>query len=181
MAEPNVTSDEQLLEQARKGDAEAFETLYRRHRDWVYRLAWRFTGNEADALDILQETFAYLLRKLPGLHLTAAMTTFLYPVVKHLSLNLRRKRASGEVDEEALAAIPAPPDQESSRAELASALTTLPTDQREVVLMRFVDDMSLEEIAQALKTPLSTIKSRLYRALEALRDDPRTRDYFFSS
>ena len=90
-----MTSDEELLEQAKKGDAEAFETLYRRHRDWVYRLAWRFTGNEADALDVLQETFAYLLRKLPGLRLTAAMTTFLYPVVKHLSLNLRRKRTPG--------------------------------------------------------------------------------------
>jgi len=173
-----VSSDEELLEQAGRGDAEAFETLYRRHRDWVYRLAWRFTGNEPDALDVLQETFAYLLRKLPGLHLTAAMTTFLYPVVKHLSLNLRRKRTPVTADEDLLAALPAPTSEESSRAELAAALATLPVDQREVVLMRFVDDMSLEAIAQALNTPLNTIKSRLYRALETLRDDPRMRDYF---
>ena len=47
--------------------------------------------------------------------------------------------------------------------------------------MRFVDDMSLEEIAHALETPLNTIKSRLYRALDTLRDDPRTRDYFLGS
>jgi RNA polymerase sigma-70 factor (ECF subfamily) len=176
-----VNSDEELLEQAKRGSVEAFETLYRRHRDWVYRLAWRFTANEADALDVLQETFAYLLRKLPGLRLTAAMTTFLYPVVKHLSLNLRRKRTPDTADDEVLAAIPAPTDQETSRSELAAALATLPADQREVVLMRFLDDMSLEEIAQALNTPLNTIKSRLYRALDALRDDPRTRDYFFGS
>lgn len=178
VAETHVHSDEELLEQARKGGVEAFETLYRRHRDWVYRLAWRFTGNEADALDVLQETFAYLLRKLPGLRLTAALTTFLYPVVKHLSLNLRRKRKPDTADEEILAAIPAPVEEETSRSELAAALATLPVDQREIVLMRFLDDMSLEEIAQALKTPLNTIKSRLYRALAALHDDPRTREYF---
>ena len=179
-----MISDEELLERAKKGDAEAFETLYRRHRDWVYRLAWRFTGNEADALDVLQETFAYLLRKLPGLRLTAAMTTFLYPVVKHLSLNLRRNRtgASHPSETQDLAVSPDPGRQPKPRAaELAAALATLPADQREVVLMRFVDDMSLEEIAQALETPLNTIKSRLYRALETLRNDPRTRDYFFGS
>jgi RNA polymerase sigma-70 factor, ECF subfamily len=176
-----VSSDEELLPQAKKGSGEAFETLYRRHRDWVYRLAWRFTANEADALDVLQETFAYLLRKLPGLRLTAAMTTFLYPVVKHLSLNLRRKRTADAADEEILAAIPAPADEGTSRSELAAALATLPANQREIVLMRFLDDMSLEEIAQALNTHLNTVKSRLYRALDVLRDDPRTREYFFSS
>lgn len=176
-----MSSDEELLELAQRGGVEAFETLYRRHRDWIYRLAWRFTGNEADALDVLQETFAYLLRKLPGLRLTAAMTTFLYPVVKHLSLNLRRKRTPDAADDEILAAIPAPADQETSRSELAAALSTLPADQREIVLMRFLDDMSLEEIAQALETPLNTIKSRLYRALAILRDDPRTRNYFLGS
>lgn len=175
-----MRSDEELLEQARRGEAEAFETLYRRHRDWVYRLAWRFNASEPDALDVLQETFAYVLRKLPTLRLTAAMTTFLYPVVKHISLNLRRKRIPGQADEELLAAIPAPAGKETSRAELAAALATLPAEQREVILMRFVDDMSLEEIAQALKTSPNTIKSRLYRALEALREDPRARDYFLS-
>ncbi|MEN6423814.1 MAG: RNA polymerase sigma factor [Phycisphaerales bacterium] len=173
-----MRSDDELLELAKKGDVEAFESLYRRHRDWVYRLAWRFTGNEADALDVLQETFAYVLRKLPGLRLTAAMTTFLYPVVKHLSLNVRRRRTYSTADDDFLAAIPAPATDEPSRTDLASALTTLAPDQREVVLMRFVDDMSLEEIAQALKTPLNTIKSRLYRALDTLRQDPRTREYF---
>ena len=174
-----MRSDKELVERVNEGDAEAFEALYRRHRDWVYRLAWRFTNNHADALDVLQETFTYLLRKLPHLRLTASMTTFLYPVVKHLSLNLRRRRAGSAIDEEALLAIPDPDPAtaEASRAELAAVLAALPSDQREVVLMRFVDDMSLDEIAQALKTPLNTIKSRLYRALDSLSRDSRTRDY----
>ena len=173
-----MRSDKELLERANEGDAEAFEALYRRHRDWVYRLAWRFTNNHADALDVLQETFTYLLRKLPHLRLTASMTTFLYPVVKHLSLNLRRRRGGSAIDEETLLAIPDPAPAQTSRGELAAVLAALPPDQREVVLMRFVDDMSLDEIAQALKTPLNTIKSRLYRALDTLRNDPGTRGYF---
>ena len=173
-----MRSDKELVERANEGDAEAFEALYRRHRDWVYRLAWRFTNNHADALDVLQEAFTYLLRKLPHLRLTASMTTFLYPVVKHLSLNLRRRRAGSAIDEETLLATPDPAPTPTSRDELAAALAGLPTDQREVVLMRFVDDMSLDEIAEALKTPLNTAKSRLYRALDTLRNDPGARGYF---
>ena len=169
--------DDQLLERAAAGDPDAFEALYRRHRDGVHRLAWRFTGNQQDALDVLQETFVYLLKKLPALRLTASMTTFLYPVVKHLSLNLRRRRRPG-ADEEILLALPDPAAPPAPRAELAAALAVLSEQQREVVLMRFVDDMSLDEIAQALDVPTGTIKSRLHRALETLRHDPRTRDYF---
>lgn len=169
--------DEELLQRANGGDPDAFEVLYRRYREWVHRLAWRCTGNEQDALDVLQETFIYLLKKLPGLQLTASMTTFLYPVVKHLSLNLRR-RHSPETDEEILLTVPAPAEPSAPRAELAAVLAALSQEQREVVLMRFLDDMSLDEIAVALGVPTGTIKSRLHRALEILRDDPRSRDYF---
>jgi RNA polymerase sigma-70 factor (ECF subfamily) len=172
-----VIPDEELLRRANGGDVEAFEALYCRYRDWVYRLAWRCTGNQPDALDVLQETFLYLLRKLPGLRLTASMTTFLYPVVKHLSLNLRRRR-SAQADEDVLFALPDPAAAPASRAELAAVLTGLPPEQREVVLLRFVDDLALDEIAQALDVPPGTVKSRLHRALETLRHDPRTRDYF---
>jgi RNA polymerase sigma-70 factor (ECF subfamily) len=177
-AEPAVISDDELIEQADKGNLEAFEALYHRHRDWVYRLAWRFTGNQADALDVLQETFLYLLGKFPGLRLTASLTTFLYPVVKHLSLNVRRRRSGGQIDEDFLFSLPDPAGPQTSRTELTAALATLPVEQREVILMRFLDDMNLAEIAQALQVPTGTVKSRLHRALDALRHDPRTRDYF---
>jgi len=173
-----VRADEELAERANQGDAEAFETLYDRYRDWVHRLAWRFTGNQADALDVVQETFTYLLKKFPGFRLTASMTTFLYPVVRHLSLNLRRRRSGAQADEQLLTTIPDPTTPTTPRTELAAALAALPHDQREVVLMRFVDDMSLDEIAQALSVPTGTIKSRLHRALETLRTDPHARDYF---
>jgi RNA polymerase sigma-70 factor (ECF subfamily) len=172
-----VQRDEELIERVNGGDAEAFEVLYHRYRDWVHRLAWRFTGNQADALDVLQETFIYLLRKSPDLRLTASMTTFLYPVVKHLSMNTRRKRPAS-ADEETLAAIPAPAAPGTPRAELAAALGALSDEHREVVMMRFIDAMSLDEIAVALSIPPGTVKSRLHRALETLRNDPGTREYF---
>ena len=175
-----MESDQELIELANRGDSEAFGTLYHRYRDWVYRLAWRFTGNSQDALDVLQETFTYLLGKFPGFELTAAMTTFLYPVVKHLSFAIRRKNRRFASDDEALGELAAPAAQEaeSSRLELVAALGVLPEAQREVLLMRFVDGMSLQEIADALDIPLGTVKSRLHHALRALRDDRRTRDYF---
>lgn len=173
-----VEPDEELVELVNKGDPDAFVTLYYRYRDWVYRLAWRFTGNHQDALDVLQETFTYLLKKFPGFHLTASMTTFLYPVVKHIGLNVRRHRDPDRSCEAALQEMAEPARPQTCRAELAAALATLPQQQREVVLMRFVDDMTLQEIAAALNVPLSTAKSRLYNALRTLRNDPRTKDYF---
>jgi DNA-directed RNA polymerase specialized sigma24 family protein len=86
-------TDAELVAAINAGDTAAFDALYYRHRDWVVRLAARWTGNDADALDVLQETFAYVVGKFPHLHLTAAMTTFLYPVVCNLSIAARKKRA----------------------------------------------------------------------------------------
>lgn len=175
-----MESDQQLIKLINKGDLDAFETLYYRYRDWVYNLAWRFTGNRDQALDVLQETFTYLLKKFPGFELTAGMTTFLYPVVKHISLTTIAKESRQVSGEETLDEMPAPmlKDIGDSRAELACVLAVLPDQQREVLLMRFVDDMSQKEIAHALKIPIGTVKSRLYNALQTLRQNPHTKEYF---
>ena len=176
----SMESDEELIELASKGDPEAFETLYYRYRDWVCRLAWRFTDNQDQALDVLQETFIYLLKKVPNFKLTARMTTFLYPVVKHLSLTILRGNKRQTYIDEPLNELPSPvpKDAHGSRSELAAVLAVLPDEQREVVLMRFVDDMKIGEIAKALNIPVGTIKSRLHNALQTLRNDSRTREYF---
>lgn len=153
--------------------------LYYRHRDYVVRLAMRFTNHPDDALDVLQETFRYLLSKTPHLTLTASLTTFLYPAIKHLSIAARQKRARFA---------PPPADAPDPVApaiagvsDIAPLLAGLPESQAEVVLLRFVDDLSLDEIAAALGIPLGTVKSRLHNALAALRADPRTREFFEKS
>jgi len=179
---PDPRSDLQLVRGLNAGDLSAFDALYYRYRDWVVRLARRFTGHEDDALDVLQDTFGYVFRKFPGFELTAAMTTFLYPVVKNLSLAARRKRTRDtQLADETAAQHPVAPgagDHEAGRAELQALLADLPEGQRDVLLMRFVDGMSLAEIGEVLGIPEGTVKSRLHNAIAALRSDERTAKYF---
>jgi RNA polymerase sigma-70 factor, ECF subfamily len=164
--------DQALLDAMVDGEAGAFDAIYHRYRDWVLRLARRLTGQEADALDVLQETFGYLARRGPGIRLRGTMTSFLYPVVKNLSIKAaqRRRRFVSDALMPDAASSPTSPD----TAALEQLLARLPEPQREVLLMRFVDDLSLAEIADALRIPLGTVKSRLHNALASLRDDPRT-------
>jgi RNA polymerase sigma-70 factor (ECF subfamily) len=172
-------NDQQLLRDAAAGDHGAFEVLYHRHRDWIVSLAYRFTGNADDALDVLQETFSYVLRKFPHLELTASMKTFLYPAVRNLSIEIRRKRRRSTGNPESLDLLPAPGSPASAaQDDLAAVLLALDAAHREVLLMRFVDGLKLDEIAAALTIPLGTVKSRLHNALSQLRADPRTRRYF---
>lgn len=176
----DLRSDRELAAAINAGDMGAFDVLYHRYRDWAFGLAWRFCGDESDAADTVQEVFIYLAGKFPGLELTAAFTTFLYPAVKHTALAIRRKRrraASLPDDLDPAAPVPDPPA-ETTRAQLADVLANLSEAHREVLLMRFVDDMSLEEIAAALAIPTGTVKSRLHHAIRDLRDDPRLRRYF---
>lgn len=173
--------DAELVAAINQGSHAAFETLYRRHRDWTVNLAFRFTGDEALALDVMQETFLYLLRKFPGFELRAQLRTFLYPAVRNLSIAARRKAsrcqaASGEDD--LLATLPAPEVAPSGSGDLTAVLAGLTEEHREVLLLRFVDGLSLEEISVAMEIPIGTVKSRLHNALKLLRENPRTRELF---
>jgi RNA polymerase sigma-70 factor (ECF subfamily) len=171
-------SDQDLVAAANAGDASAFDALYHRYKHWVVSLATRFTGDPDQALDVLQETYLYLLSKFPGFRLTSRLTTFLYPAVKNLSIAHRRKtaRLTGG-DPEMLDQLAGAPTT-AQPSELTTVVGGLPETHREVVLMRFVDGLSLEEIATALDIPLGTVKSRLHNALNALRADPRVQKYF---
>jgi RNA polymerase sigma-70 factor (ECF subfamily) len=174
-------SDVALVAAINSGDAAAFEVLYFRHRDWVAGLAYRFTGDSDASLDVMQETFLYLLRKFPGFRLTANLKTFLYPAVRHLAIAARRKAARYQAtaaEMEQLGHAPAPPAADAETDDLRIVLTALPEEQREVLLLRFVDGLSLAEIAEAMDIPLGTVKSRLHNALEILRQDEHTRNFF---
>lgn len=178
-------TDQQLIVLCNRGDHAAFEALYYRHRDFVMRLALRFTRDHDLSLDVLQEVFAYFSGKFPGFVLTCRLTTFLYPVVRHQSLAALRARDRTKADDDLLTGIAARPAAGGAPAtgpceDLLRVLAVLSPAHREVVLMRFVDDLSLEEIAQALGVPLGTVKSRLHHAIGALREDPATRRYFLA-
>lgn len=164
------------------GDESAFETLYRRYRGWVVSLAWKFTGCDSLANDVLQETFLYFLKKFPGFVLTSQFKTFLYPVVKNQSLNAIGKVVkfqSGSEEQEVLANLVAPASISGASDDFDLVLAALSEDHREILMLRFIDGLSMAEIAAATGIPLGTAKSRLHHALSRLRDDPKTREYFF--
>jgi RNA polymerase sigma-70 factor (ECF subfamily) len=179
--EPGGRSDLELVAAINAGDPAAFEVLYYRYRDWVAALAFRFTCDETASLDVLQETFLYVLRKFPGFRLTSQFKTFLYPVVRNLSISARRKALryqAGEEELRQLEASPAGPGPAPGTGDLETVLANLPEEQREVLLLRFVEGLSLAEIATAVEIPLGTVKSRMHNALRALREDEHTRRFF---
>ncbi len=175
----NSLSDAELVELCNSGSREdalwAFDALYKRHKDYVLRVALRFAPDPDTALDALQETFTYLLRKFPpagdGLELSAQLASLLYPAAKNSALTLRRKAekfpASASVDPDDIHAEVAAED-----SDIAVVLDALPVERREVLTMRFVDDLSLQEIADALRIPLGTVKSRLHLGIKQLKESP---------
>jgi len=122
---------------------------------------------------VMQETFFYLFRKFPGFELTASMKTFLYPAVRNLSLARLKKgrrsvplgEAAGDVANGSAAVKVGGPLEEFSEV-----LSRLSDEQRSVVVLRFVEDMDLAEIAEALEIPVGTVKSRLHHAILNLRE-----------
>lgn len=170
----DARDDAELVRAAARGDEAAFESLYQRHARFVIAVARRFAGADL-APDVAQETFAWLLAKLPGLTLQGRLSTLLYPVIVHTAAAQRRRAHRGSAEPELLFELAAPAERDDAGEDLRAALASLPPAQAEVVVMRFTDEMSLEEIAQALSIPLGTVKSRLHHALAALREHPRTR------
>lgn len=184
MAEPDGRTDEQLVAACNAGDAAAFGAIYARYRDWAVRVAFRFTGDRDEALDVMQESFIYLLSRFPGFRLTARLTSFLYIVIKHNALSGKRKRKRwtvGEVVERVVeggegGGVAGVGGEVSGM--LRGVVEQLPDTHREVLLMAVVDGMSMQEIGAALSIPVGTVKSRLHHAVAALRADPRTSRYF---
>ena len=177
----DALTDAELVATINGGDEAAFETLYYRHRDWVANLAYRWTGDRDLALDVVQEVFFVLAKKFPGFQLTAKLQTFLFPVVRNLSITVRRKSDRYQTSEtpppELEAPAPAEPAHGGDEA-LRATLAALGQEHRDVLLLRFIDGLSLAEIADTLGIPSGTVKSRLHNALQQLRENPRTRQFF---
>jgi RNA polymerase sigma-70 factor (ECF subfamily) len=182
----DALSDEALVEACNIGDAavavEAFSSLYRRHRDYVLRVALRYTEDRELAADALQEVFTYLLRQFPppgpGLMLTARLTSYLYPIAKNSTITLLRKARRIEGSNIEPDALPGPANSGDDDADLDRLLAVLPPARREILTLRFVDDLALEEIAAVLAIPLGTVKSRLHLAIKALREEPAAKKFF---
>lgn len=177
-AEQEARGDAALVALCNGSDAQerarAFDALYRRHRGFVLLVARRFTHDDDAAADVAQETFLYLLRRFPpvgdGLDLRAKLDTLLYTTAKHLALTTVRnaaRHASCGVDPDDLPATEMPVP-----GEISKWLARLGHRQRTVVRLRFVEDLTVREIAGELGIPEGTVKSRLRTGLAKLRACP---------
>lgn len=147
----------------------------------MLRVALRFAPDMDTALDVLQETFLQLLRKFPpsggGIELTARLTTLLYPIARNAAIDARRRAARMPSDADVTPDdLPAAPEADTD--DLGKLLAGLPPSQRETLILRFVDGLTLDEIAEALAVPLGTVKSRLHLGVGRLRASPALKDYF---
>jgi RNA polymerase sigma-70 factor (ECF subfamily) len=190
----SALSDDDLVARARANDVAAFEELIGRHEEKVYRIAMRFTRNETDAAEILQETFLSAWRNLEGFQGKAQFASWLYRVAVNAALMLLRSQkrhpqvavedvtpeALGEAAKDASPGLGAGTDwsrrpdeqfqSEELRHQIQQAVDRLPESQRSVFLMRDVDGLSTEETGELLNLSIPTVKTRLHRARLALRE-----------
>jgi len=178
-----MPDDGALMLLYRDGDVAAFETLYRRHNDALYRYLLRLSRSPDAAEDIFQEVWSKIIRARQTYRPTAQFKTFLYRVARNCFIDyLRRNRRHEQTVDLAPEHQPDPgelPDalteRSLARRRLAAALLELPDEQRDVFLLREEGGFSLEQIASITDSKRETVKSRLRYAVNKLRaaiDDP---------
>jgi RNA polymerase sigma-70 factor (ECF subfamily) len=166
----NELPDAELVRRYLRGDRHVFTALMERHERRVYNLAYRMLGRPEDAADAAQETWLICLRKLSGFRGASAFTTWLHRVAVNVCLDALRSRAREQPAGEEVEPPPAPDPTEGSAAaiDVQRALLRVPEEFRAVLILHDVQDVPYEEIAEALGTPLGTVKSRLHRGRVAL-------------
>jgi RNA polymerase sigma-70 factor (ECF subfamily) len=167
-----------LIERVQQGELAAFEQIYRRKREHVYRILYQLVGNSPDLDDLIQESFIQLLKALKGFRGDAKFSTFLYRVcanVAFMHLRSKGRRREDLVEEAPEPAAARPVETPERRAEvnqaariLESALAQLPPERRIVFVYHDFLGMGPEEIAEALGIPPNTARSRLMRARQDL-------------
>lgn len=169
-------TERELIESCQRGDREAFRELFEAHKDRVYSIALRYSGDEAAAMDIAQDTFLKLFSAIRDFRGGAQFETWLYRVVVNSCLDRkRRNRRLIPLVGEMLGMLRASGEsvlQRMLRAELSgrvqSAVSSLPPEQRIVIVLRYTQGLSYEEIAQVLGCSPGTVASRLNRAHKVL-------------
>jgi RNA polymerase sigma-70 factor (ECF subfamily) len=177
-----------LIRRAQTGDQEAFGSLVERHHRYVYNLALRVVGNQQDAEDLAQEAFIRAWVAIANFRLESSFRTWLFRIVTNLFYNRLPglHRELYELGDDCLADIPddSSPDlnpasgieAEEIRIFLHRQIDRLPESQRLLVMLRYQQGLSYEDIARVVSLPLGTVKTGLFRAKERLRKNLQARD-----
>jgi RNA polymerase sigma-70 factor (ECF subfamily) len=175
-----LAGEEELVERARNGDTQAFSALVLAYQTFAYNLALRAVGDPLEAQDLTQEAFVRAWQGLPGFRGQSGFRTWLYRIVVNACYNrspaLRREMAELDLEcGEALHLAARSPDPQQSieaadlRRRLREAIEGLPLGYRMLVLLRYQQGLSYEEIAGVLDAPLGTVKAGLFRAHAILK------------
>lgn len=182
----HTPDDSALMLRYREGDVGAFEALYKRHKDPLYRYLLRLSGHAQTAEDVFQESWGKIIRARQTYRPTAKFTTFLYRVahncfIDHLRRN-KRHAESSPLDPELHPDPGEPPETTTERTlareRLELALADLPVEQRDVFLLHEEGGLTVDQIAAITDCNRETAKSRLRYAVRKLRaaiDEPRAR------
>lgn len=172
----------ELIRALQRGEKSAFEELYRLTSPKAYFVALKICKNEHDAEDILQESYIKALEKIDTVDPDGNFTAWLYQIVANRSKNLVKAKKPvlfSEEEEEIIGSLPdedlsfSPEekvDQEELRSEVMAAVDELTAEKRACVMMMYFGDMSVNEIAQSLEVPVSTVKNRLFTARKDLKN-----------
>jgi len=178
----NLT-DAQLVELAVSGESDAFGEIVGRWERKIFALCFGMLGREEDAKDAAQETFIAAYRNLSGFRGDAKLSSWLHRIAVNQCLTIKRRvktrsedfiEDDSETSEKTFLASPskspARVTEQTERLKLVrQAVTSLPVELREIVVMKEFEEMTFQEISETLDLPLSTVKSRLYTALKQLR------------
>jgi RNA polymerase sigma-70 factor (ECF subfamily) len=188
-----ISSDAELVARLQAGDQAAYAQLVDEHSGKVYRLALRMMGNEADAEDVLQETFLSAFKSIDRFEARSSLSTWLYRIASNAALmRLRRfepdqvsvdepvERDDGDLLPRQFFDFCCLPEEDllrdEARAEMDRAVDELPSTLRSVFILRDIQGLSTEETADSLNLSVSAVKSRLMRARLKLRE--RLSEYF---
>lgn len=183
--------DQQLVERVQRGDKRAFELLVSKYQRRIFRLLSRFIRDAAEVEDVAQEAFIKAYRALPGFRGESAFYTWLYRIAintakNHLASQGRQIRVTStdvEGDEgerfdesEAMQDVETPDSVLLSRQvgeAVNRAIDRLPEELRNAIVLREIEGLSYEEIAEAMNCPIGTVRSRIFRAREAIAAELR--------
>lgn len=179
----NVT-DQQLVERVQRGDKKAFDLLVLKYQQRIVNLVSRFVRNPADALDVTQDAFIKAYRALPNFRGESAFYTWMYRIAvntakNHLAVQARRPQDADQDIEEieqiggenALKEYATPEHlllRDEIQETVINAIEELPEDLRIAITLREVEGLSYEDIAIAMDCPIGTVRSRIFRAREAI-------------
>lgn len=172
---PEKLTDQQLIEQILAGNAVCYETLFDRYRRQLYAATLSKCGDEQDAGDIVQETYVKAYFNLPRYNPAYTFGQWVYTIARNTFIDfVRRRQDDLSIDERFSAPASSAPTPEESvinlqqRTQIEHYLDRLTPRYRQLILMRFFEEYSYEEIAAKLALPLGTVKTQIHRAREQM-------------